>query len=116
MTQLEEWSLDQQKQNCSCGIHTEFDAEKRGYGCEVDVVICEELFDPVNDKFLNQVGAVRDASDEGGAGNCNSTEWQPRTDRANKERGHANGDEWELPYACRDGEVFGFAEIQRVSD
>ena len=77
---------------------------------------CAELFDPVNNEFLNQVGAISDAGDEGGAGNCNSTERQPRTDRANKKRGHADGDEWELPYACRDGEGFCFAEIQRVSD
>ena len=77
---------------------------------------CAELFDPVNNEFLNQVGAISDAGDEGGAGNCNSTERQPRTDRANKKRGHADGDEWELPCARRDGEVFGFAEIQCISD
>ena len=79
-------------------------------------MICTELFDPVNNKFLNQVGAVGDAGDEGRAGNRNSTERQSRTDRANKKRGHAHGDEWELPDAGRDGEVFGFAEIQCVNN
>ena len=72
-------------------------------------MISAKLFDPVNNEFLNQVGAISDAGDEGGAGNCNSTERQPRTDRANKKRGHADGDERELPDAGNDGEVFGFA-------
>ena len=74
-------------------------------------MICAELFDTVNDEFLNQVGAVGDAGDEGGAGNCNSTQREPRTDRANKERGHADCDEWELPNARRDGERVGFAQV-----
>ena len=79
-------------------------------------MICAELLDPVNNEFLNQVGAVGDAGDEGGAGNCNSTEWESWTDRANKDRGHPDGDEWELPDTRNDGEVFGFAEIQCVND
>ena len=92
------------------------DAEKRGRGHEIDVVSCAELFDRVNNEFLNQIGAVSDAGDEGRAGNCNSTKWEPRADRANKKRSHADGDEWKLPDAGRDGEVFGFAKIQCVSD
>ena len=115
-SQLEEWSLDGEKKQSSCGVNAEFDAEERGRGCESDVVICAELFDPVNNKFLNQVSAVGNARYERGAGNCNSTERQPRTDRANKKRGHAEGDQWELPDARSDGEVFGFAEIQCVND
>ena len=116
MTQLEKWSFDYQKKESSCGIDTKFDAEKRGHGREIDVVICAELFDPVNNEFLNQVGAIRDARDEGGARNCNPTERQPWTDRTNKKRGHADGDERELPDARREREVFGFAEIQCVND
>jgi hypothetical protein len=111
VTQLEKWSFDYQKKESSCGIDTKFDAEKRGHGREIDVVICAELFDPVNNEFLNQVCAIRDTRDEGGAGNCNSTEWESRADCANKKRGHADRDEWELPDTRRDGEVFGFAEI-----
>ena len=111
MTQLEKWSFDYQKKESSCGVDAEFDPEKRGHGGEVDVVICEELFDPVNNEFLNQVCAIRDTRDEGGAGNCNSTEWESRTDYANKKRGHSDGDEWKLPDAGRDGEVVGFAQI-----
>ena len=111
MTQLEKWSFDYQKKENRCGINTEFDAEKRRHGREIDVVICAELFDPVNNEFLNQVGAVGDAGDEGGAGNRNSTERESRTDRANKDRGHPDGDEWELPHAGTEREVFGFAQV-----
>ncbi len=116
MTQLEERAFDQQKKESSREINTEFHAEKRGRGREIDVVICAELFDTVNDEFLNQVSAISDAGNERGAGNCHSTKREPRTNRANKKRGHADGDEWELPDACSDGESFGFAEIQCISD
>ena len=58
-----------------------------------------ELFDRVNNEFLNQIGAVGDAGDEGGAGNRNSTKREPRTHRANKKRSHADGEQWELPDA-----------------
>ena len=74
-------------------------------------MICAELFDRVNNEFLNQVSAVSDAGDEGGAGNCNAIERESRADRANKKRGHADRDEWKLPDACTDGEVFCFAQI-----
>ena len=111
MTQLEKWSFDYQKKESRYGVNTEFYAEKRGHGREIDVVICAELFDPVDNEFLNQVCAIRDTRDKGGAGNCDSTEWESGTDRANKKRGHADRDEWELPDTGRDGEVFGFAEI-----
>ena len=111
MAKLQERSLDQQEKESSRGVNAEFDAEKRGRGGEIDVVSCTELFDPVNDKFLNQVRTVGDAGDEGGPGNRNSTEREPRTDRANKKRSHADGDKWELPDAGREREVFGFAEI-----
>ena len=70
---LQERPLDGEKKESSCGKNTEFDAEKRGRGGEINVAICAELADGVNDEFLNQVGAVSDAGDEGGAGNCNST-------------------------------------------
>ena len=79
-------------------------------------MVCAELFDAVYDKFLSQVGAVRDTRDEGGAGNCSSTEWEPRTDRTNKKRGHTHGDQGKLPDAGRDSEVVAFAEIQGISD
>ena len=116
MTQLKERALDQQKKESSCGVDTEVHAEKRGHGGKIDVVICEELFDPVNNEFLNQIGAVGDAGDECRAGNRHSTERESWTDRANKKRGHADGDEWKLPNTGRDGEVVGFAKIQRVRD
>src|SRR5437016_14523423 len=111
VAKLKEWAFDCKKQNSSNDIDAEFHAEKRERAREIDVVICAELFDPVNDEFLNQVSAISDAGDERGAGNCNSTKRESRADCANKKRGHADGDEWELPDAGKDGEVFGFAEI-----
>ena len=74
-------------------------------------MICAKLFGPVNNEFLNQVSAVRDAGDKGGAWNRNSTKREPWTDGANKKRGHSDGDEWKLPDTGRDGEVVGFAQI-----
>ena len=79
-------------------------------------MVCAELFDGIYDKFLNQVGTVRDTSDEGRAGNCSSTKWESWTDRTNKKRGHTHGDQRKLPDAGRDSEVVGFAEIQGISD
>ena len=99
MTQLEEGPLNQEKKNSRCDVDKNLDAKKRGRRREIDVVTGAELFDPVNDEFLNQVGAIGDAGDEGGAGNRNSTDWEPRTDRANKKRCHTDSDEWELPDA-----------------
>ena len=113
---MEEWTFDREKEESRCGVNAEFHAEKRGRGREIDVVICAELFNPVNDEFLSQVSAISDAGDERGAGNCNSTEWEPRPNRANKKRGHADGDERELPDARSDSEVFRFAQIKCVSD
>ena len=115
-TQKQERTFDRQEENRCGDVDAEFDTEKRGHRRETYGVICAELFDLVNNQFLNQVGAVGDAGDEGGAGNRNSTEWESRTDRANKDRGHPDGDEWELPDTRNDGEVFGFAEIQCVND
>jgi len=113
---LEEWTFDREKEESRCGVNAEFHAEKRGRGRQIDAVICAELFDAVNDEFLNQVSAISDAGDERGAGNCSSTEREPRTNRANKERGHADSDDWELPDTGGDGEVVSLAEVQRVSD
>jgi hypothetical protein len=65
-------------------MYAKFNAKKRGHCCEIDVVISAELFDTVNNEFLNEVSAIGDAGDEGRAGNCDSTEWEPRTHRANE--------------------------------
>ena len=108
---MQKWALDRQKKQSSRSVHTEFHANKSKRRCRLDVVSCAELFDPVNNEFLNQVRAVGNAGYERGAGNCNPTEWESRTDRANKKRGHSDGDEWKLPDAGRDGEVVGFAQI-----
>ena len=116
MTKKQKRTFDRKKENRCGDVDAKFDAEKRRHRREIDVVTCAELFDPVNNQFLNQVGAVGYARDKGDAGNRNSTERKPRTDRANKKRSHADGDKWELPDAGSDREVVGFAEIQCVND
>ena len=73
MTQLEEWTFDREKEESRCGVDAEFHAEKRGRGRQNDIVTVAELFDSVDNEFLNQVGAVGDASNEGCARNRNST-------------------------------------------
>ena len=84
MAELKERAFDCDKENGGGEVDADLDADKRGRGGKFDVVIRAELFDPVNNQFLNQVSAIGDAGDERGAGNCNSTEREPRTDRANK--------------------------------
>lgn len=75
-----------------------------------------KLADAVDDEFLNQVGAIRDAGDKCSTGNRNSTEREPRTDRANKKRSHPDGDQGKLPNAGSDGEVVSLAEIESIGD
>ena len=116
MTELQKRAFDCQKQNSGNDVNTEFNAEKGRRGGKVDVVICAELANPVDDEFLNQVGAVGDAGDERGAGDSDSTEREPRAHRANEKCGHASSDERELPDARSNGEVFGLAQIQCISD
>lgn len=73
MAELKERAFDCDKENSRDDVDADLDAEKRGRGGKINVVSCAELFDPVNDEFLNQVGAVGDAGDQGGAGNRDST-------------------------------------------
>jgi hypothetical protein len=65
VAELKKRAFHCEKENSGDDVHAEFHAEKRWRGCEIDVVIGAELFDPVNNKFLNQVG---NAGDERGAG------------------------------------------------
>ena len=116
MTQLEEWSFDCEEQEHGGSIDSNLDAKKSGQRCQRDVVIIAELLDEMDGQFLNQIRAVGDAGDERRTGNRDSINREPRTDRANKQRGHADGDERELPHAGNDCQVVGFAEIQRVGD
>ena len=116
MTQLEEWSFDREEQERGGSIDSNLDAKKSGQRCQRDVVIIAELLGETDGQFLNQIRAVGDAGDERRTGNRDSIKREPRTDYANKERSHTDGDEWKLPGAGGDGEVIGFAQIQCVSD
>ena len=91
-TKKQERTFDRQEENRCGDVDAEFYPDKRGHRSEIDGVICAELLNSVNNQFLKQVGAVRNARNEGGTGNCNSTKWESRTDRANKDSGHADGD------------------------
>ena len=116
MTQLEEWSLDCEKQNCGGGIDSNLDAEKSGHGCERDIVAYAESFDEMDNEFLNQVRAVRDTGDESCSRNCNATKEQPRADGANQKSRHAERDERKLPDASGDGEIIALAQIQSINN
>ena len=108
---MQERSLYDEEQNYRSGINAKFHGDERGRGLNIDTVRPAEFGCAVDDEFLNQVSAVGDAGDERRAGNRNSTERKPRTNRANEKRRHADSDERELPDAGSDGEVFGFAQI-----
>jgi hypothetical protein len=73
-------------------------------------MIGTELDRSVDDKFVTQVNAVRDAGEERRTGNLDSPERQARTDTTDEQRGHAERDERELPDAGRDREIV-FADV-----
>ena len=70
----------------------------------------------VDDEFLNQVGAVSNAGNKGCSGNCNSPKRQSWTHSANEQCGHTNCNQWKLPNAGGNCEVFAFAKPKRVTD
>ena len=104
-------SLYQKEKESSSEVNAKFDAEKSPNRRQRDVVARAKLRDEMDDEFLNQVCAVGDAGDEGRAWNRNSTQWQPRTQRANKKRGHAETKKRELPNGRRDRDVIAFAQV-----
>ena len=69
------------------------------------------MHDEMDDELLDEVSAVGDTSEESGARNSYSTKRQPRAEGADKKCSHAESDEWKLPDARGDGEVFGFAQV-----
>ena len=113
---MEERTLDGEKENYRGGVNADFHENKSGHGRECEVVSRAKLRDEMDDQFLNQVRAVGDAGDEGGAGNCNSTKRQSRTDGADQKHCHAKSDERKLPDRGRDTEIISFAEIKAKSD
>src|ERR1700730_8254467 len=111
VTQLEERPFDREEENGGDGVNAEFDSNDRSERVRRDVVARTKLRDEMDDEFLNEVGAIGNARDEGGAGNFDPAKGQARTNGANKERGHAESDERKLPDAGGDGEAVGFAEV-----
>src|SRR4051812_42320026 len=115
-TKKQERTFDRQEENRCGDVDAELYPEKRGHRREIDGVSCAELFHTVDSNFLNQVGAVGDAGDGRGTGDCDSIKWKSRTDHTNKHSGHPDSNEWELPATRSNCEIFGFAEIQCVND
>ena len=68
-------------------------------------MIGTELDRSVDDKFVAEVNAVRDAGEERCTGHFDSPERQARTDAADEQCGHAKRNERELPDAGRDREI-----------
>ena len=73
MSQLQERSLHRQKEQGCYDVDAKFDADERRGGGKIDIVRVTEFADGVDDEFLNEVGAVSDAGDEGGARNFEMT-------------------------------------------
>ena len=73
MTQLEKGTFDGQEQDNGGGVNAKFDAEKSPNRRQRDVVARAKLADEMDGKFLNEICAVGNASDEGRARNCNPT-------------------------------------------
>ena len=111
MAQLEKRPLDGEEEDCGGGVNAELDADERGDRGRRDILVRQELRDEMDDELLDEVSAVGNAGDEGGAGNLHSAEWQARTDRTDEKRGHAEGDERELPEAGGNGDGVIFTEI-----
>src|SRR5438067_692514 len=111
VTQLEERAFDGEEEDGGGGVNADLDTDESRGRCQRDVVGGAELGDEMDDEFLDEVGAVSNTGDESGAGNPYSAKGQARTDGADKERGHAERDERELPDASGDGESVGVAEV-----
>src|SRR2546423_12256759 len=104
VTQLEERAFDGEEEDGGDGVNADLNADENRGRCQRDVVVRAKLGDEMDDELLDEVGAVGNAGDEGGAGNPYSAKGQARTDGADEERGHAERDERELPDAGGDGE------------
>src|SRR6266540_1121207 len=77
---------------------------------------CTEFAYGVDDEFLDQVRAVSDAGNKSCSRNCNSPKRQSWAHRTNKQRRHTNCNQWKLPDAGSNCEVFAFAQPKRVTD
>jgi hypothetical protein len=69
VTELEKGAFHHQEQNRGNGVNAYFDDEKSGRRSERDIVSYAELRNEMDDKFLNEIGAISDTGDKSGAGN-----------------------------------------------
>ena len=116
MAELKKGTLNRKKQNGRNGVNANLDADESGGGDHRNLVSGAIFGDEVNDELLNEIGAVGNAGDEGGAGNSYSSERQTRAEDADQQRGHAKRDERKLPGRGGDSDFIGVAKIQGVTD
>jgi hypothetical protein len=116
LAELKEGPFDREEENRRDGIDAELDADERRRRHGIDVMSRAEFAYSVDDEFLNQVGAVRNAGNEGCSRNCNSLKRQSWAHSANEQRRHTNRNQWKLPDAGSNCEVIAFAQPKRVAD
>lgn len=126
MTYLKKRTFDGEEEHRGHGVDTDLDADESREGSHREAVIPAgrhfikagqaQLDDAVDDKFLNEIGAVGNAGNESGAGHSDPSKRQPRAHGAHEQACHAKSDQGELPDAHCDGDLFGLPEIKRISD
>src|SRR6478752_4841369 len=73
--ELEKRAFDCEEENGGGGVNAELDADQGRDGSESDAVVRAKFGDEMHDEFLNEIGAIRNAGDEGRAGNGDATKW-----------------------------------------
>ena len=113
---MKERSFHREEENRRRGVHAYLDSNERGCRHGIYVMSCAECACRMDDEFLNQIGAVCDAGKEGCSGNCDPPKRQSWTYSANEQRRHPNCNQWKLPDAGSNCEVFAFTQPKRVTD
>src|SRR6266480_4729707 len=105
MTELKEWTFDQEEENQANCVDRYFDEENRGNGPEGDPVFRTELDHGVDHQFVTEVNAVSNAGEKGGARDFDLAKGQTRAHTADEQRGHAQRNHRTLPDAHHDAEL-----------
>src|SRR5262249_2292193 len=100
----------QEEKHGGGGVNAELDADERGRGDRIDIVLVTKFANKMDDELLNQVGAVSDGGDEGCARNCDATEWQTITLRADEKCTECEREQRELPDGGGEIDVVAFAQ------
>ena len=93
MAESQKRTFNREEENCRCDIDAEFDADESERRGRLDVMAHTKLGNEMDDKFLNEIGAVSNTGDEGGAGNSDASKREAITLRANQKGGHSDRDQ-----------------------